>query len=347
MKIPFIESYLGDYDDGKEIKDIIKQETCNIIPCDKMDANTVLNDYDRIIISETDQLNKFIDEDKELYNTLLTQNKLFYIGNYEDFLKNMLSYTSNLRLGLDINFPLQRPLTDTFLMPNLLINVSLTKKDCFPINEMKFALNNLPSSVIQINIEVFAYLTYSSYTNLPNKVKIIHLNQYQTFKKQIKFPQSLKILVVTENKYEKICLKEKLKSLMNTKINHILMRQSVIFVTKTRNIDSFLTFDDFVIIKNNKKICLNSHFYEGPVNPYAISDNFHNYNKVNTDKYYITKRDDYKDLWNIVCNNISGHKILTKHHDKSRFDIVSENIENKDSAIDKITIHINDFYIKL
>jgi hypothetical protein len=354
MKNPFFSSFLEDYVDDSEIKAIIEKEKCNIIPYNKIDKDIILDNYDYIIITETDELNDFIKNDRELYDSLHKKQKLFYIGDYDKLMDNSLSLELNIKHGLNICHPTKKPNRNHF-MSNLLINISLTKNDNVnPISFTKFLLNYLTSSVTQINIEIFPYMAYASFKNLPNKIRVMHMNQYNTFIKhnqkfnhkelslnnygRIKFSRNT-ILVVTEHKYhDNICLNAKLASMTNLKINHVLMKQSIIKdVQNGMRISDYtvLEFNDLLIIKNNKNIYLNYYYSTGHFDKDTVSSDFHNYNRIDTKNTYCKEKisQKYEDLWNMICLNICGQKMAKRDIHKTLINVIPKNIKDIDQFI--------------
>lgn len=173
--------------------------------------------------------------------------------------------------------------------------------------------------------------------------KELSLNNYG----RIKFSRNT-ILVVTEHKYhDEICLNAKLTSMMNLKINHVLMKQSTIKkvnegVTCCPLNCTDLKFDDLLVIKNNKNIYSNYYYYEGCINKNLLLGDFHNYNRVDAEhSEFKTITIEYKDLWNIICLNIHGQKIVQNNDDRTLINIIPKILKMSNNSLKILSILLN------
>lgn len=205
-KIPFIESYLFEYQNNDdEIKNILNENIlnenkCKIINYDEINSCTKFEEYDFIIIVGKNTLKKLINNKLELYTKY--KNKLFFIGDYSEYCQKqdkLGNILTKIKCGLNISIYLKykKNILLTNLMQNICINdIKKYSSDTYIYNAN--ACRYLPSSIKQINIKFKEYEDDIILKNIPNKVKLIYLNISSLWDRKLrKIPK--KAIIVCDN----------------------------------------------------------------------------------------------------------------------------------------------------
>ena len=186
IKVPFIESYLDQYNGDKEINKIIKNHSCKMISYSRINKNTMLDNYEYIIFFGIADLICWHKNKKNIYDN----EKIIIVDEYNAIV-NIQHYVCHYNLALNVNI-LSKNLNKKFFMSNLLKAISFTQKKYVEIIKIPmYFFNYISSSVTQINVKILKEFEKQFLCNLPNKIKIMNFEAFQKFKR-VKYPNNVK-----------------------------------------------------------------------------------------------------------------------------------------------------------
>ena len=185
---PFTAYDLKDFD-----KDDVQDRGCKVIKYDDIiNFDTVIDDYDFIVIRGKDKLDDFILNHKKIYDDANQQHKLVYDDAFNCYIK-----VSNMKLMSTI-FAHEGVQSDKFNVQNLLIMITYWIGNG-EVNKNTKQIMTYPSSSI-IKIDVLSNIMSPTITiNFPNKLKIIYFQgkSILRIKKTVKFQKMLFLQYVT------------------------------------------------------------------------------------------------------------------------------------------------------
>lgn len=322
---PFINSYLKEYKNNNKIKKILDSNKCKIIPYSKITKDIKIDNYDIVIIVGKNELKRIVKNDKNLYKN--HKNKLFFIGDYYDSYYNYNDYKNILhKIKIGLNIYVCKKYKYKIVLSNLIQNISLNDKDyknqfiLSERNNTKYILNNLSSSIKQIDINLTESRNILS-NNIPNKVKIINTSTLDN--KKIKLPKDIILLInINSNNNMKIKnIKNNMK--IKTKISFIKIRE----ISEWSGFCNFDTVTKMIIKKGNKNssVLVNYYTYDYDM---CYKSNIH------LCKSKIQEDNDYVNIWKIISGNFIEYSVYRKkNHYMNSFDknvkLLSAKSDNK------------------
>jgi hypothetical protein len=211
-KIPFLTVPLQKFLPCKEINKKINDNKCNLLFYSRITKDTVIEDYDYIVIIGKNELKRIAQNDKCLYEEY--KNKLFFVGNYCNSYNNYNDYKNvlyEIKSALNINFT--KTYKNKFVLTNLVQHISITYlnyKDKNPESEsrtsnenmLKYIKKYMTSSIKFIRVDEFETNEFLL-TNYNNKIEIVIHKSYESYHifnqsksqkiKNIKFPLRLRL----------------------------------------------------------------------------------------------------------------------------------------------------------
>lgn len=187
-KTPFIESYLEQFGDDKEIKEILQNEKCKVISCSKIEDKKNMSDYNYMAILGLEQLKHLIRHDKQLFKN---SEKIYFMDEYDSSCDAMINRLHKYLKGIKII--LNKDHIKTISLPNYLKNISIETKFEFDYESKKYKFTKyfdyLPSStkVIEHQLDDKS----NKINNFPNKTLILNVLMPELLLKTTKVPMNI------------------------------------------------------------------------------------------------------------------------------------------------------------
>lgn len=259
-----LKSYLEEFgcrdsdSDDDDINEMLKNNKCNVLPYTKLTEDTILSNYDYIVIFSDEEFTDLVDCHNDLYQKIY--NKIYFLHDYDcEFVKkygNELSKIKNLGLIFNGGYECD----DIF---NNTKNITLAGNY---LDYLLYWLKCLPSSLKTINV---CYYNEKYINNLPNKIVFMVITGYDYFEKcersssflKIKLPKN--IIVTFHRDYRHT--RHDMNDILKIKTKKTLLRMSEDFdILKDKTEDGFLeaTIPSIIKSNDNLKILYNIYRYE-------------------------------------------------------------------------------------
>jgi hypothetical protein len=253
-----LKSYLEEFGDDDDIKEMLKNNKCNVLPYTKLTKDTILSNYDYIAIFSDEEFIDLVDCHNDLYQKIY--NKIYFLHDYDcEFVEKYRNELSKIKnLGLIFNKELEHD--------NIFNNTkNITLLDSCPDYSL-YWLMYLPSSLKTINVGCY---NKKYINNLPNKIVFMVVTGYYYHEEhkhsscflKIKLPKN--IIVTFYRDYRHI--DDTVNKILKIKTKKTLLRilePFDILEDKTENGFLETTIPSIIKSNGNLKILYNIYRYE-------------------------------------------------------------------------------------